>query len=132
MQKIEHLGIAVSDLSVAESLYEKLFNAKVYKREAVPAQSVMTSFIKCGPNKIELIAGKGPDNIIDKFIANKGEGIHHIAIAVSDIRSEMTRMESEGFILLSDEPQPGADGKIVCFIHPKSSGGILIELVQDV
>lgn len=131
MQKIEHLGIAVANLEESEALYERLFNTKVYKREEVISQSVITSFLKCGPNKIELVAGNGHDNPIDKFIAKKGEGLHHVAFAVSDIRSEMKRLEGEGFKLLSAEPQPGADGKIVCFLHPKSTGGMLVELVQD-
>ena len=131
MQKIDHLGIAVSDLKASEELYERLFNTKVYKREEVPSQGVTTSFIKCGANKIELIAGSKPDNVIDKYIAKKGEGLHHVAFAVSDIRSEMKRLEEEGFKLLSESPQPGADGKVVCFLHPKTTGGMLIELVQD-
>jgi len=131
MQKIEHLGIAVSDLSKSEALYEALFNTKVYKREEVKSQNVMTSFLKCGPNKIELVAGTQEGNVIDKYIAKKGEGLHHIAFAVSDIRSEMKRLSDEGFQLLTDEPQDGADNKLVCFLHPKTTGGILIELVQE-
>jgi len=131
MQKIEHLGIAVSDLSKSEALYEALFNTKVYKREEIKSQNVMTSFLKCGPNKIELVAGTQEGNVIDKYIAKKGEGLHHIAFAVSDIRSEMKRLSDEGFQLITDEPQDGADNKLVCFLHPKTTGGILIELVQE-
>lgn len=131
MQKIEHLGIAVSDLTKSEALYKALFNTQVYKREEVKSQNVMTSFLRCGPNKIELVAGTQEGNVIDKFIAKKGEGLHHIAFAVTDIKSEMLRLSNEGFKLLSEEPQEGADNKLVCFLHPKTSGGVLIELVQE-
>ncbi len=131
MQKIEHLGIAVSDLAKSEALYEALFNTQVYKREEVKSQHVMTAFLRCGPNKIELVAGTQEGNVIDKYIAKKGEGLHHVAFAVTDIRSEIDRLKSEGFQPLSEEPQEGADNKLVCFLHPKTTGGILIELVQE-
>jgi len=131
MQKIEHLGIAVSDLAKSEALYEALFNTKVYKREEVKSQNVMTAFLRCGPNKIELVAGTSEGNVIDKYIAKKGEGLHHVAFAVTDIESEMKRLSDEGFKLLSETPQEGADNKLVCFLHPKTTGGILIELVQE-
>lgn len=131
MQKIEHLGIAVKDLEASERLFESLFNTKVYKREEVAEQGVLTSFLKCGPNKIELLAATAESSPIAKYLNKNKEGLHHVAFAVSDIRSEMARLKEEGFTLLSDEPQAGADNKIVCFLHPKSTNGLLVELVQD-
>ncbi|MCC8423408.1 methylmalonyl-CoA epimerase [Mucilaginibacter sp. UR6-11] len=132
MNKIEHIGIAVTDLKAAGSLYEKLLNTHVYKIEDVAAEGVKTAFLQNGPNKIELLEALSADSAIAKFIAKKGEGIHHIAFEVDDIVAEMTRLKSEGFILLSDEPKRGADHKLVCFVHPKSAGGVLVELVQEV
>jgi methylmalonyl-CoA/ethylmalonyl-CoA epimerase len=131
MQKIEHLGIAVKDLKLSEPLFEKLLNGKVYKRETVENENVITSFLRSGPNKIELVQGLNSDSPIAKFIAKKGEGIHHIAFAVQDIKKEMQRLSDEGFQLLSEEPKKGADNKLICFIHPKSANGILIELCQE-
>jgi len=132
MQKIEHIGIAVHDLKEGEALYEKLLGVPPYKRETVEREGVVTSFFKQGPNKIELLAplvvGEGP---IGKYLEKKGPGIHHIAYAVVDIYSEMKRLEAEGFRLLSEEPKQGADQKLVCFLHPKSAGGVLVELCQD-
>jgi methylmalonyl-CoA/ethylmalonyl-CoA epimerase len=131
MNKIEHIGIAVADLKAAGDLYEILLNTTIYKTEEVPAEGVKTAFLQSGPNKIELLEALSGDSPIAKFIAKKGEGIHHIAFEVDDIKAEMIRLKSEGFTLLSDEPKPGADNKLVCFVHPKSAGGVLVELVQE-
>lgn len=130
MKKIEHIGIAVKDLEEANRLYEKLLGVAAYKQEEVASENVTTSFFRSGPNKIELVAGSGGD-AISKFIEKRGEGIHHIAFAVSDIKKEMSRLKSQGFVLLSEEPKKGADNKWVCFVHPKSAGGVLIELCQE-
>jgi methylmalonyl-CoA/ethylmalonyl-CoA epimerase len=132
MDKIEHIGIAVADLKTAGALYEKLLNTAVYKVEEVDSESVRTAFLQCGPNKIELLEALSDNSPIAKFIAKKGEGIHHVAFAVEDIRAEMARLKSEGFVLLSDEPKPGADNKLVCFVHPKSANGVLVELCQEI
>jgi methylmalonyl-CoA/ethylmalonyl-CoA epimerase len=131
MNKVEHIGIAVKDIKAAGSLYEKLLNTTVYKTEEITTESVKTAFLQTGPNKIELLEALTADSPIDKFITQKGEGIHHIAFEVDDIVAEMARLKSEGFILLSDEPKAGADNKLVCFVHPKSAGGVLIELCQE-
>jgi methylmalonyl-CoA/ethylmalonyl-CoA epimerase len=132
MNKIEHIGITVSSLAAAGSLYEKLLNTPIYKVEEVAAEGVKTAFLQTGPNKIELLEALNDDSPIAKYIAKKGEGIHHIAFEVDDIRAEMARLKSEGFILLSDEPKHGADNKLVCFVHPKSAGGVLVELVESI
>ncbi len=132
MNKIEHIGIAVADLSAAGNLYEKLLNTNIYKTEEVATEGVKTAFLQSGPNKIELLEATSADSPIAKFIEKKGEGIHHIAFEVDDILAEMARLKSEGFVLLSDEPKPGADNKLVCFVHPKSAGGVLVELVQSI
>ncbi|MES2375279.1 MAG: methylmalonyl-CoA epimerase [Bacteroidota bacterium] len=132
MNKIEHIGIAVADLKAAGKLYEKLLNTIVYKIEDVASEGVKTAFLKSGPNKIELLEASAADSPIAKFIAKKGEGIHHIAFEVDDIVAEMARLKNEGFVLLSDEPKKGADNKLVCFVHPKSAGGVLLELVQEI
>jgi len=132
MNKVEHIGIAVSDFNAACDLYEKLLNTKVYKIEEVDSESVRTAFLQSGPNKIELLEATNADSPIAKFIAKKGEGIHHIAFEVEDIRAEMARLKREGFVLLNDEPKRGADNKLVCFVHPKSAGGVLIELCESV
>jgi methylmalonyl-CoA/ethylmalonyl-CoA epimerase len=129
--RIEHIGIAVKNLASAEALYTKLLGAEPYKREAVESEGVITSFFKTGPNKIELLESTRPDGPIAKAIEKRGEGIHHIAFEVADIRAEMARLKAEGFTLLSEEPKPGADNKLVCFIHPKSAGGVLVELCQE-
>src|SRR5580698_4476580 len=128
MNKIEHIGIAVTDLKAAGELYEKLLNSPVYKIEEVASEGVKTAFIQNGPNKIELLEATNPDSPIHKFIAKKGEGIHHMAFEVVDIKAEMARLKNEGFVLLSDEPKLGADNKLVCFVHPRSAGGVLVEL----
>ena len=131
MRKIEHIGIAVKNIEEANALYEKLLGTSSYKQEVVASENVVTSFFRVGPNKIELVAGNG-DDAISKFIEKRGEGIHHIAYDVSDIRAEMERLKQEGFTLLSDEPKRGADNKWVCFVHPKTAGGVLVELCQEI
>nr|WP_294795246.1 methylmalonyl-CoA epimerase [uncultured Mucilaginibacter sp.] len=132
MNKVEHIGIAVNNMATAVSLYEKLLNTTVYKTEVVASEQVKTAFLQSGPNKIELLEALSDDSAIAKFIEKKGEGVHHIAFEVDDIVAEMARLKSEGFILLSDEPKTGADNKLVCFVHPKSAGGVLVELVQSI
>ncbi|WDF80366.1 methylmalonyl-CoA epimerase [Mucilaginibacter sp. KACC 22773] len=130
MNKVEHIGIAVTDISVAGNIYEKLLNTPVYKTETVTSEGVLTAFLQTGPNKVELLQALNDDSPIAKFIAKKGEGIHHIAFEVDDIVAEMHRLKKEGFVLLNDEPKQGADNKLVCFVHPKSANGVLIELCQ--
>ena len=132
MQKIEHIGIAVNSLEEGEALYKSLLGVKPYKREEVLSEKVTTSFFRQGPNKIELLAPIGDDGPISKYLAKKGPGIHHIAYAVTDILAEMERLKSEGFQLLNEEPKKGADNKYVCFVHPKSAGGVLVELCQEI
>jgi methylmalonyl-CoA/ethylmalonyl-CoA epimerase len=131
MQKIEHIGIAVKDLKVSNLVFEKLFGAPSYKMEEVASEGVITSFFKSGPNKIELLEATNPESPIAKFIEKRGEGIHHIAFEVSDIVSEMKRLQGEGFLLLNEFPKKGADNKLVAFLHPKSTNGVLIELCQE-
>ena len=132
MNKIEHIGIAVSNLQTAGDIYQKLLNTSVYKTEEVSSEGVKTAFLMNGPNKIELLEATNPDSPIAKFIAQKGEGIHHIAFDVDDIRAEMKRLKGEGFMLLNEEPKCGADNKLVCFVHPKSANGVLVELCQEI
>lgn len=131
MNKIEHIGIAVNDLKTANSLFEKLLGVASYKEETVVSEGVKTSFFKTGPNKIELLESTKEDGPIAKFLAKKGEGIHHIAFAVDDITAEMARLKKAGFILLNEVPKKGADNKLVAFVHPKTSNGVLIELCQE-
>ncbi len=131
MEKIEHIGIAVSDLEASNKLFAALFGQAHYKMEEVAAEGVSTSFFKMGESKIELLEATNPDSPIAKFIAKKGEGIHHIAYLVKDIKAEMRRLANEGFTLLSEEPKLGADNKLVCFLHPKTTNGVLIELCQE-
>lgn len=131
MDKIEHIGIAVKNLENSNSLFASLFGKAHYKVEAVESEGVKTSFFEVGPNKIELLEATNEDSPIAKFIEKRGEGIHHIAFAVEDIRSEMARLEKEGFTLLNKEPKNGADNKLVAFLHPKTTNGVLIELCQD-
>jgi len=132
MQKIEHIGIAVADIADGEKLYEQLLGVASYKREVVESEGVITSFFRQGPNKIELVAplqaGVGP---IAKYLEKRGPGIHHIAYAVTDIVAEMKRLADQGCHLLNKEPKHGADNKLVCFVHPKSAGGVLMELCQE-
>lgn len=132
MTNVEHIGIAVSDLSAAEALYTTLLNTLPYKREVVESEQVTTSFFKVNQTKIELLEATGPDSAIARFIEKKGEGIHHIAFEVEDIVAEMERLRNAGFTLLNETPKRGADNKLVCFIHPKSANGVLIELCQEV
>jgi methylmalonyl-CoA/ethylmalonyl-CoA epimerase len=132
MKKVEHIGIAVNSLAAAGDIYQKLLNTDIYKVEEVASEGVKTAFLQTGPNKIELLEATNPDSPIAKFIAKKGEGIHHIAFEVDDIVAEMARLKSEGFILLNETPKRGADNKLVCFVHPKSTGGVLVELCQEV
>lgn len=131
MNKIEHIGIAVRDLDRSNELFEALFGEPHYKIEEVLSEGVRTSFFRSGPNKIELLEATSEDSPIARFLEKKGEGIHHIAFAVDDIRKEMRRLEEKGFRLLNAEPKRGADNKLVAFLHPKSSNGVLIELCQE-
>lgn len=132
MTKIEHIGIAVKDIEAANEVYQSLFGYEHYKTERVEREGVTTSFFKCGESKIELLEATREDSPIAKYIAKKGEGMHHIAFAVDDIKMEMNRLKDEGFVLLSDEPKKGADNKLVVFLHPKSAHGVLIELCQEI
>ena len=132
MHKIEHFGIAVKNLETANERYTKLFGTPPYKIEKVESEGVNTSFFKSGPNKIELLEATNPDSPIAKFIEKKGEGIHHIAFSVSDIKAEVQRLKKEGFHIINEEPRKGADNKWVVFLHPRSSHGVLVELCEDV
>lgn len=131
MVRIEHIGIAVKDLSQANDLFKKLFGEAAYKKETVDSEHVTTSFFQVGPNKIELLEADAPESAIAKYIEKKGEGIHHIAFEVDDIHQEMKRLKEEGFQLINDQPKKGADNKWVCFLHPKSTNGVLVELCQE-
>ena len=131
MQRIEHIGIAVKDLEAAEQRFAKLLNTLSYKQEEVESEGVITSFFKVGESKIELLAATKPDSPIQKFIDKKGEGIHHVAFEVTDIEQKMKDLAEQGFVLINDRPKDGADNKKVAFIHPKSTGGILVEICQD-
>ena len=131
MNKIEHIGIAVQDLDRSNELFAALFGEPHYKIEEVLSEGVRTSFFRSGPNKVELLEATDPNSPIAKFLDKKGEGIHHIAFAVDDIRKEMQRLKEKGFRLLNSEPKRGADNKLVAFVHPKSSNGVLIELCQE-
>lgn len=130
--RIEHIGIAVKDLAAAETVYARLLGTASYKRESVESEGVITSFFRCGPNKIELLESTKSDGPIARAIEKRGEGIHHIAFEVADIRAEMARLKAEGFVLLNDEPKRGADNKLICFVHPKTAHGVLVELCQEV
>lgn len=132
MVRIEHIGIAVNNLEESIDLYEQLLNTPCYKREVVESEHVETAFFKVGDSKIELLEAQNPESAIAKFLAKKGQGIHHIAYEVEDIRAEMKRLEALGFELLNKEPKRGADNKLVCFLHPKTSGGVLVELCQEI
>jgi methylmalonyl-CoA/ethylmalonyl-CoA epimerase len=131
LKNVEHIGIAVKDLNKSRDLFETLFNKKNYKEESVSSEKVTTSFFQLGEAKIELLEGEN-DSAIAKFIEKKGEGIHHIAFEVEDIYSEMDRLRKEGFQILNEEPKKGADNKLVCFVHPKSANGVLVELCQEI
>lgn len=132
MKKIEHIGIAVKNLEESNALYEKLLGVASYKQEAVESENVITSFFKIGQSKIELLQATSEDSAIHKFIEKKGEGFHHIAFSVSDIAFETKRLISEGFTPLMDKPKKGADNKLVMFFHPKTTGGMLVELCQEI
>jgi len=129
--KIEHIGIAVRELSQSVPLFEKLLNTSCYKTEQVDSEQVATAFFKTGDSKIELLESSNTEGVIARFIEKKGEGLHHIAFEVEDIEAEMKRLAGEGFILLNDTPKPGADNKLVCFLHPKGTNGVLIELCME-
>ncbi len=132
MKKLEHIGIAVKSLEDSNALFEKLFGKENYKVETVESEGVSTSFFQVGETKIELLEATKEDSAIAKYVAKKGEGIHHLAFEVEDIYEEMDRMRSEGFIVLNDKPKKGADNKLVCFLHPKSANGVLVELCQEI
>lgn len=131
MTKIEHIGIAVNNLEQASKLYETLLGLPCYKTELVVSEAVETAFFQVGNSKVELLSATSDDSVIAKFIAKKGEGIHHIAFEVADIYQEMERLKAAGFTLLNDQPKIGADNKLVCFVHPKGTNGVLIELCQN-
>jgi len=131
MKKIEHIGIAVKNLDEAEARFAKLLNTLSYKREEVKSEGVITSFFKVGESKIELLAATAPDSPIQKFIDKKGEGMHHIAFEVCDIQQKMQELSKNGFKLINEHPKEGADNKLVAFVHPKSTGGILVEICQE-
>ena len=132
LTNVEHIGIAVRDIAASNDLFSKLLNVLPYKAEAVEAEGVTTSFFQVNKTKIELLEATNPDSPIAKFLDKKGEGIHHIAFEVDDIVAEMARLTAEGFTLLSETPKRGADNKLVCFLHPKGTNGVLIELCQEI
>jgi methylmalonyl-CoA/ethylmalonyl-CoA epimerase len=132
MRKIEHIGIAVHNLENSNELFSKLFGQAAYKTEEVASEGVKTSFFMCGPNKIELLEATNEDSPIAKFLEKKGEGIHHIAFDVEDIYAEIKRLKLEGFTVLNETPKKGADNKLVAFLHPKTTNGVLIELCQEI
>ncbi|HWY98302.1 MAG TPA: methylmalonyl-CoA epimerase [Bacteroidia bacterium] len=132
IKKIEHIGIAVKNIETANAVYTKLLGTSAYKSENVESEGVITSFFKVGESKIELLEGTSANSPISKFIDKKGEGMHHIAFEVDDIEKEMENLRNQGFALLSDKPKPGADNKLICFVHPKSANGVLIELCQEI
>jgi len=131
MNKIEHIGIAVKDINESNKVFKKLFGKRHYKTEEVESEGVKTSFFKIGKNKVELLEATSEDSPIAKFIKKKGEGIHHIAFDVDDIEKEIKRLQKEGFNLIHNKPKKGADNKLIAFLHPKSTNGVLIELCQD-
>ena len=132
MRKIEHIGIAVHDLENSNELFSKLFGQAAYKTEEVASEGVKTSFFMCGPNKIELLEATDANSPIAKFLEKKGEGIHHIAFDVVNIYVEIERLKLEGFTVLNETPKKGADNKLVAFLHPKTTNGVLIELCQEI
>jgi len=132
LNKIEHIGIAVRDLEASNELFEKLLGRPPYKKEVVESEGVATSFFMSGPNKVELLQALHAESAIAKFIEKKGEGIHHIAFDVDDINEEITRLKNEGFRVLNEAPKRGADNKLIAFLHPKSTNGVLVELCQDI
>lgn len=132
MKKVEHIGIAVKDFNASIPLFEKLLNTNCYKQEIVQIEQVNTAFFKTGETKIELLQSLTPEGVIAKFIDKKGEGIHHIAFEVEDINAEISRLQKEGFVVLNEIPKQGADNKLVCFLHPKGTNGVLVELCQEI
>ena len=132
VNKIEHIGIAVKNMEDANILFEKLLGVPAYKKEEVESEGVLTSFFQTGVNKIELLMATNPESAIAKFLEKKGEGIHHIAFDVENIAAEIERLKNEGFVLINDVPKRGADNKLVAFLHPKSTNGVLIELCQEI
>ena len=131
MIQAEHIGIAVKELATSIPLFEKLLNTPCYKTETVESEKVNTAFFQKGETKIELLESSTPDGVIARFIEKKGEGIHHIAFEVEDIEAEMKRLQNEGFVLLNEKPKEGADNKLVCFLHPKETNGVLVELCME-
>ena len=131
MIKVEHIGIAVKDFANAVPLYEKLLNSQCYKTEQVDSEQVNTAFFQTGESKIELVGACAPGSVIHSFIEKKGEGVHHIAFEVNDMETEMKRLKKEGFVFINEKPKEGADNKMVCFLHPKQTNGVLIELVAN-
>ena len=131
MQKVEHIGIAVKDLAISIPLFEQLLNTACYKTELVASENVQTAFFQTGETKIELLQSTTTDGVIAKYIEKKGEGIHHLAFDVKDIVAEMERLKAAGFTLLNEQPKEGADNKLICFLHPKGTNGVLIELCQE-
>lgn len=132
MQKIEHIGIAVTDIDASNKVFEKVFGKENYKTEKVESEGVVTSFFQIGENKIELVAATNYDSPISKFLSKNRQGMHHIAFAVDNIQAEMERLKNEGITLLNDPPKKGADNKLICFLHPKDTNGVLIELCQEI
>ena len=132
MQKIEHIGIAVTDIDASNKVFEKVFGKENYKLEKVESEGVVTSFFQIGENKIELVAATNYDSPISKFLSKNREGMHHIAFAVDNIQAEMERLKNEGIRLLNDAPKKGADNKLICFLNPKDTNGVLIELCQEI
>ncbi|HYC30202.1 MAG TPA: methylmalonyl-CoA epimerase [Chitinophagaceae bacterium] len=131
MYKVEHIGLAVKSLEASVPLFEQLLNTSCYKTEGVASENVNTAFFKTGDSKVELLESSTPDGVIARYIEKKGEGIHHIAFEVPDIYAEMQRLKAAGFTLLNEEPKPGADNKLVCFLHPRGTNGVLIELCME-
>jgi len=132
MKKIEHIGIAVSDIEKSNKVFEKIFGKENYKSEKVESEGVVTSFFQIGENKIELVSATSSDSSLHKYLSKNREGMHHIAFDVEDIYSEMQRIKKEGIRLLNESPKKGADNKLICFLHPKDTNGVLIELCQEI
>ena len=132
MRKIEHIGIAVQDIEASNKVFTKIFGKESYKSESVESESVVTSFFLVGESKIELVAATNQDSPIAKYLTKNREGMHHIAFDVEDIKAEMKRLQSEGIRTLNDQPKQGADNKLICFLHPKDTNGVLIELCQEI
>ena len=132
MRKIEHIGIAVQDIEASNKVFTKIFGKESYKSESVVSESVITSFFQIGVSKIELVASTSQEGPISKYLTKNREGIHHIAFEVADIKAEMRRLQSEGIRILNEQPKQGADNKLICFLHPNDTNGVLIELCQEI